>query len=271
MARSNRTGTRSGPRIATTRMRPGTRYANSSTSRRSNKPQLTPEQRAARRARTKKILGITAGVAVAAAIGYGAYKGYQKTGEWQEAMRADVRRNMDGDFSKVNTLSSKYWDSADRRKYTELTRQHADYVANNITRRDAAAAKLAEKTGIRIGSQSGSSGAAQAAYTKFANKTGIRIGSMERSRARALEQRHEQNAYNNFIREAENRGHLNQKISEARKALRQAERTAEKSNAMRSRIQEERYGDMWRQQHEKSIQRQREQLNNLLDQRRKAS
>lgn len=238
---------------------------------RNSRPQLTPEQRAARRARTKKILGITAGVAVAAAIGYGAYKGYQKSGEWQEAMRADVRRNMDGDFSKVNTLSSKYWDSADRRKYTELTRQHADYVANNITRRDAAAAKLAEKTGIRIGSQSGGSGAVQAAYSRFSSKTGIRINGIERSRERALEQRHEQNAYSNFIREADRRGHLNQQISEARKELRNVQARAERSDATRSSIQNEKYGDMWRQQHEKTIQMQRERLNNLLEQRRKAS
>lgn len=218
----------------------GTRQISNSSQ--NGRSQLSPEQRAARRAQTKRIIGITAGVAVAAAVGYGAYKGYKKSGEWQNQMRSDVYRNFDTDHSHLHTMNSKYWNSDDRRKYSELTKQRADFVANNITRRDAVAAKFAEKTGIQV--------------------------NLPQSRERAMAQRRNENQYANFIRDAEKRGSLNRQISEARRDLRETQRIAARSDASRSRIQEERYGDMWRKQHEKNIQAQRERLNSLLEKRR---
>ena len=68
----------------------------------------------ARKARTRKILGIAAGVAVAAALSYAAYKGSTKL---RDSMRSEVFKRFNSDPSSVHTLHSKYWDAADRAKY----------------------------------------------------------------------------------------------------------------------------------------------------------
>ena len=200
---------------------------------------MSPEEQARRRARTRKIIGIAAGVTLAAALGYATYKGSTKL---RDNMREDIRRNMDSDFSNLHTMNSKYWDASDRKKYTELTKQHADFMANDVTRRDAAAAKLYEKTGVRL--------------------------NLPQSRKRVMASRQEQNRYANFIRDAESRGSLNRQISQARKELRSTQEKARRYEAQRNHIQEERYGEMYRQQWEKTIEGRKQMLDDLLAKRR---
>lgn len=203
---------------------------------------LSDEEQARRRARTRRIIGIAAGVAVGAALGYAAYRGSTNL---RDKMRSEIRRTMDADFSKLNTMNSKYWDSSDRKKYVELTKQHADFMANDVTRREAVAAKFYEKTGIRI--------------------------NLPQNRQKALAARAEQNRYANFIRDAESRGSLNRRISNARKELKSTQEKARHYNDIRNHFQEERYGEMHRQQWEKAVEQRRQMLNDLLAQRRSGS
>lgn len=227
-----RMGARSGPTGSRSAAAPST----------NQRRQLTPEQRQARRARTRKVLAVGAGVAVAAALGYAAYRGSTNL---RDNMRSDIYKNTNTDFSKVHTFNSKYWNADDRRRYSELSKERADFMAKDLTRRDAVAAKFAEKTGIRI--------------------------NLPQSRERTLAARRNENNYANFIRDAERRGSLNREISEARKALRNTQHLADRSRAMRSNIQNERYGEILDRQHQKTIEAQRERLNNLLLQRQRAS
>ena len=231
-----RMGTKSGP-VSSNRLRTGTKTAAS----RDVHKQLTPEQQA-RRARTKKVLAIGAGVAVAAALGYAAYKGSTNLRDQQ---RADVLKNFNTDWRNVNTLNSKYWDTADRRKFNEISQQRAKDVASSITRRDAVAAKFAEKTGVRI--------------------------NLPQSREAVMRQRRNENAYANTIREFENRGALNRRISDARKDLQRVQRDAQRSADTRFKSQERMYGEHLNSQWDKQIEQRREILNNLLLQRRNAS
>lgn len=233
-----RMGTMSGPRSTGTpsRAKSGSRPSGPQPNARAA---ISPEEQARRRARTRKIIGVAAGVTLAAALGYATYKGSTKL---RDNMREDIRRNMDSDFSNLHTMNSKYWDASDRKKYTELTKQHADFMANDVTRRDAAAAKLYEKTGVRL--------------------------NLPQSRKRVMASRQEQNRYANFIRDAESRGSLNRQISQARKELKSTQEKARRYEAQRNHIQEERYGEMYRQQWEKTIEGRKQMLDDLLAKRR---
>lgn len=233
-----RMGTMSGQRStgAPSRAKSGTHPSGSQPNARAA---ISLEEQARRRARTRKIIGVAAGVTLAAALGYATYKGSTKL---RDNMREDIRRSMDSDFSNLHTMNSKYWDTSDRKKYTELTKQHADFMANDVTRRDAAAAKLYEKTGVRL--------------------------NLPQSRKRVMASRQEQNRYANFIRDAESRGSLNRQISQARKELRSTQEKARRYESQRNHIQEERYGEMYRQQWEKTIEGRKQMLDDLLEKRR---
>lgn len=234
-----RTYAKSGPRLPTK-----SPYARSTRQRpvqnQNVRKQLTPEQIEARRAKTRKVLAIGAGVAVAAALGYAAYRGSTNL---RDQARRDVYNNIDTDWRNVNTLGSKYWTSADRHRYTEATKAHADYIAKGITRRDAVANKFAEKTGIRI--------------------------NLPQNRERVLADRHEANTYANLLREFDQRGALNRQISEARKDLNRSKVLADRMNATRFKSQE-RYGAHLNEMNQQNIERYRKRLNSLLDQRRAA-
>lgn len=201
--------------------------------------QLTQAEIEARKARTKKILAIGAGVAVAAALSYGAYKGSTKL---RDTMRADVYKNFDTDPTHVHTFGSKYWDSSDRRKYSELTAKRADFVSNNITRRDAVAAKFQEKTGIRV--------------------------NMPQSRKRVLEERRSENEYSNFIRSARERGMMNKSIHDARQELREQQISLEKYRNTAKIGVSKQYEAQHIAKREEQIEEARKRLNNLLLQRR---
>ena len=208
---------------------------------RSNSQQRQPSQAEieARKAKARKIIGIAAGVALAAGLSYGAYKGSTNL---RDKMRSDVHKNFDTDPRNLHTLSSKYWDSSDRKKYSEMTAQRAKDVADNITRRDAVAAKFAEKTGVRI--------------------------SMPQSRKRVIEQRRSENRYSNFIRDAEKRGAMNKSIHDARADLKAAQKklTTYKNTAHIGTSKQ--YEALWTKKHSENVELARERLNNLLLQRR---
>lgn len=230
--------TKAGPRVAARPSRART-VGQISRENQNGRKEPTPEQIAARRARTRKVLAVTAGIAVAAALGYAAYRGSTNL---RDQARQDVYWNINTDWRSANTTASKYWTSADRNRYTEATKAHADYIAKGITRRDAVANKFAEKTGLRI--------------------------NLPQSRARVLADRHEQNTYNNLIRDFDQRGHLNRQISDARKQLNRSKVLADRMNSTRSRIQNERYGKRLNEMNQRQVEDYRKRLNSLLDQRR---
>ena len=209
--------------------------ANSQTSRR----QPTQAEIEARKARTRKIIGIAAGVAVAAALSYAAYRGSTKL---RDNMRAEVFKRFDTDSRNLHTLHSKYWNAADRAKYSELTAQRAKTVSDNLTRRDAVAAKLYEKTGVRA--------------------------NVPQSRAKVLAQRRSEMNYSNFIRDAEKRGHLNKTIHDARQDLKAAQkRLSTYQNTSHIGTSKE-YEALWNRRYAQNVEAARERLNNLLNMRR---
>lgn len=217
------------------RLRTGTRTATSQPSQR----QASEAEIEARKARTRKILGIAAGVAVAAALSYAAYRGSTKL---RDNMRGDVFQKMNTSHDRINTLNSKYWSSADRKKYSELSAQRAKDVAGNITRRDAVASKFAEKTGLQI--------------------------SMPQSRKRVMAQRQSENRYANFIREAESRGAMNKSIHDARAELKAAQKKLTTYKNTQHVGTSKQYEALWTQRHTESVEAARKRLNNLLQQRR---
>lgn len=216
-------------------------YANSrnQTSAVSTRRTATPEEIAARKARTKKIIAIGAGVAVAAAISYGAYKGSTKL---RDEMRDEVYRNFDTDPSHLHTLTSKYWDSADRKKYAELTAQRAKDVSSSITRRDAVAKKFYEKTGLRV--------------------------NLPQSRSRVLDQRRSEINYSNFIRDAEKRGHMNMQVHDARVGVKKAQARLDRYKGIKRMGISKQYEQQWEKTYAEQVEAAKERLDNLLKLRR---
>lgn len=192
-----------------------------------------------RKARTRRIIGIAAGVAVTAALGYAAYRGSTKL---RNNMRAEVFKRFDTDSRNLHTLHSKYWEAADRARYSELTAQRAKTVSENLTRRDAVATKLYEKTGVRV--------------------------NVPQSRAKVLAQRRSEMNYSNFIRDAEKRGHLNKTIHDARQDLKAAQkRLSTYQNTSHIGTSKE-YEALWNRRYAQNVEAARERLNNLLNMRR---
>ena len=232
------------PRVGTkidgyqaTRRRSGTRTANSV--QQAPQRKLTLAEIEERKARTRRIIGIAAGVAVAAALGYAAYRGSTKL---RDNMRAEVFKRFDTDPRNLHTLHSKYWDAADRARYTEMTAERAKTVSQNLTRRDAVAAKLYDKTGVRV--------------------------NVPQSRARVLEQRRSEMNYSNFIRDAEKRGHMNKTIHDARQELKAAQKKLSSyQNTPHIGISKQ-YEPLWNQRYSQNVEAARERLNNLLSLRR---
>ena len=169
------------------------RSAGSSSVSSSKKPALTPQQIEARKAKTRKILKIAGGIALASLAAYGAVKGYKKSTELRDKMRQEVLNTVNTEHKNIHTLNSKYWFNDDRKEFHTRSVQRANDMANQIRRRDALAAKFAEKTGIRI--------------------------NMHRSRKEVLDYRHKENEDANFIRKAESRASVNRQIHDARKDL----------------------------------------------------
>lgn len=203
------------------------------------KQQITPEEIARRKARTKKIIAIGAAVAVTAAVSYGAYKQSTKL---RDSMRSDVYKNLDTDHSHLHTLNSKYWDAGDRKKYSELTAKRADQVASSINRRDAVAAKVAQKTGIKI--------------------------NMPQNRERVMAQRRSENEYANFIRSAEKRGHMNKQIHDARQELAKQKSDLAKFKSIARTGTSKQYEGMHIARREEQIDAAKKRLESLLLQRR---
>lgn len=200
---------------------------------------LTQAEIEERKARTRRIIGIAAGVAVAAALGYAAYRGSTKL---RDNMRSEVFKRFNTDAGSINTLHSKYWDAADRMRYSELTADRAKTVSQNLTRRDAVAAKLYDKTGIRV--------------------------NVPQSRARVLEQRRSEMRYSNFIRDAEKRGHMNKTIHDARQDLRAAQKKLSTYQNTPHIGTSKQYESLWNQRYSQNVEAARERLNNLLSMRR---
>ena len=203
----------------------------------------------ARKARTRKLLKIAAGVAITAAVSYGAYKGYQQSTKLRDNMRADVYKSFDTDSRNLHTLNSKYWDSADRRKYSEMTAKRANDVASSIGRKEAVAAKFYEKTGLRIPTSS---------------STGI----TKAGREKVLAQRRSEIAYSNFIRDAEKRGAMNKSIHDARADLKKAQKGLIQYQTTAKIGTSKQYEDFWAQRRQEQVDAARERLNELLTKRR---
>ena len=201
--------------------------------------QQTQAEIEARKARTQTILKIAAGVAVAAAVGYATYKGSTKL---RDNMRSDVYKNINTDSRNLHTLNSKYWDSADRKKYSELSAKRADDIANSITRREALAAKVSEKTGIKV--------------------------SLPQGREKVMAQRRSENAYANFIRDAEKRGAMNRSIHDARESLRKQQSDLNRYRSTTKIGVSKQYESANIQRREEQIDEARQRLNSLLQMRR---
>lgn len=217
------------------RLRTGTRTATSQSQQR----HVSEAEIEARKARTRKILGIAAGVAVAAALSYAAYRGSTKL---RDNMRGDMLRNMSADHSRINTLNSKYWDAADRKKLSELSQKRAQEAANNLTRTEAVAAKFREKTGLRI--------------------------SVPQSRQRQLAERRSSIEFERFYKSAEKRGAMNKSIHDARQELKAAQKKLMIYQNTAKMGTSKQYEDFWVQRRQEQVEAARERLNNLLQQRR---
>lgn len=195
----------------------------------------TPEEIQARKAKVRKYLAIAGGVTLAALAGYAAYKGSTK---WRDQMREDVFKNVNTDFKNVHTLNSKYWNSADRKEYEVRSAQRAKDMAASIRRRDAVAAKLAQKTGIRI--------------------------NFGTSRKDQLAERVKANEYSNFIRDSERRAAANRQIHDARQALKKAQEDKARYVNTEHIGTSKRYEALFTQKHNEIIEESRKRLNDLL-------
>lgn len=217
------------------RLRTGTRTATSQPQKR----QVSEAEIEARKAQIRKILGIAAGVAVAAALSYAAYRGSTKL---RDNMREDMIRTMSNDHSRINSLNSKYWDSSDRVKYSELSRKRAQEAANNLTRTEAVAARFGEKTGLRI--------------------------NVPQSRQRQLAERRSSIEFERFYNSAEKRGALNKSIHDARQELKAQQKSLTRYRDTSKIGTSKQYEDFWVQRRQEQVDAARERLNNLLQQRR---
>lgn len=202
------------------------------------KPKRTPAQIKARKSKAKKIIAISAGVTLAAALGYAAYRGSTNL---RDNMRKEIFENMSKGHDSINTLSSKYWNSADRSKYNALVKERAKFVADNTTRTDALVAKFYEKTGLRL--------------------------NLPQSRSKVLAERRSQQQLSNFIRDAEKRGHLNKSIHDARANLRAAQDKLSRYSSTEHIGVSKQYEQLWKQKYADNVKMYKEQLDKLLLQR----
>lgn len=202
------------------------------------KSKQTPEQLKARRAKAKKILAISAGVAVAAALGYAAYKGSTNL---RDQMRKQILTEQGKGYESINTRHSKYWNAADRAKYSAMTKERAQMLANNTTRRDALAAKFYQKTGYQI--------------------------NLPQSRARVLQERRSSQELGKFIRDAENRGHTNKQIHDARANLKAAQKKLATYQSTEHIGNSKQYEALWGKKYAENVDKYRDILNDLLNQR----
>lgn len=193
----------------------------------------------ARKAQARRILGIAAGVAVTAALAYGAYRGSTKL---RDNMRGEMIRKMTTDHSRISTLNSRYWDTVDRKKLSELSQKRAKEAANNLTRTEAVAAKLGEKTGLRI--------------------------SVPQSRQRQLAERRSSIEFERFYKDAEKRGAMNKSIHDAREELKAAQKSLTRYQNTAKIGTSKQYEDFWVKRRQEQVEAARERLNNLLQQRR---
>lgn len=192
-------------------------------------------ERQKRRERLKKVAIGAAFVAAAVGISYAAYKGSTKL---RDNMRSDVMNNMNTDFNNVHTFSSKYWDSADRKKYEELATKRRDTISSNITRRDAVSQKLYEKTGVRINTF--------------------------KKRDQVLSERRSEMEFSNFVRDAEKRGALNKSIHDARVDLRKAQESAERYKNTTRIGTSKQYEDFWLGRNQENVDEARKRLEKVL-------
>jgi hypothetical protein len=199
------------------------------------KPKATPEQIAHRKAVAKKVLIGAAAVGVTAALAYGAYKGSTKL---RDEQRAEVLRTINTDHSKINTLNSKYWTTSDRKEFTERSKEHAQFQANSITRRDAVAAKVAQKTGIRV--------------------------NVPHSRKKVMAERREANQYANFIRGAENRADINRQIHDARQAVKQTQKMADRYKGTKHYGISKNYEAQWNRKNQEQVDAAKKRLEELM-------
>jgi vancomycin resistance protein YoaR len=153
-------------------------------------------------------------------------------------MRSEVFKNFDTDFNNLHTLNSKYWDAKDRMQYVERSAKRAKDVAEGITRRDAVAARFAERTGLQI--------------------------NLPQSRDAVMRERRSMNEYSNFIRSAEKRGAMNRSISDARKELHEAEKKLRTYTNTEHIGTSKQYEQLWTQKHTENVRAARKRLNDLL-------
>ena len=202
------------------------------------KSKYTPEQIKARRAKAKKIIGISLGVAAAAALGYAAYKG---STNMRDEMRKQILSEQSKGYESINTLHSKYWDAADRAKYSQMTKERAQMLANNTNRRDAIVAKIYQKTGHQL--------------------------NIPQNRARVLQERRSSQELGRFIKDAESRGHTNKQIHDARANLRAAQKKLSDYKSTQHIGTSKQYEAMWTKKHAENVDRYKDILNELLKQR----
>lgn len=212
-----------------------------STPKKAVKTNESPKKVQARKARARKIIAVAAGTAVAAALGYAAYKGSTKL---RDNMREDIMKNMSKGHESINSFGSKYWDSADRHKYNEMTKERAKFMSDNFTRRDAVVAKLQEKTGVRL--------------------------NLPQSRAKVLAQRRSEQKVSNFFHEAEKRGEMNKSIHDARVELKNAQRKLSTYKATQHIGNSKRYEQLWTEKYQSNVDMYKKRLDDLLLLRRSA-
>lgn len=192
-----------------------------------------------RREQLKKVAIGAAFVAAAVGISYAAYK-YNQTTTLRDQMRKEAYGSINTDFSNVHTLNSKYWDDNDKKEYKRLSQQRRSDIASGITRRDALSELHYQKTGERK------------EYFKTRKET--------------LKERESANRYANFIRDAEERGHLNRKIDDARKDLEKAQNTLDRYKSTTHIGTSKQYEDFWIGRHSDNVESARKRLEEVLRQ-----
>lgn len=208
--------------------------------------QQTPEEAAAaRKRRRNRIIAISAGVALTAAAAYVTYK---KTGEARDRMKTEMMEGAKKNLEYAqNSGHMKYWDSKDRAEYEGRYMKMMQNTSDRIDRRDVIGQKL-----------------------------GIDLHGGKKGRERVLAERRDQNEFSNWMGDADRRGHLNERIHDARQQLKRTKLEVERARdvrAYRSKVNPsvannaaalDRMG-------EKAIKANEDYLNKLLEMRRKGS
>lgn len=187
---------------------------------------MTPqEEAAAKKRRRNRVLAIVGGTTLAAALGYAAYRHSTK-------LRNDMRKEMlergrNADFGD----RLKYWDKRDIAELQRRNEKRVNEQAASFTRRDAIAARY-----------------------------GIRLPATRRDREMDLQERRSSREYGNWFRGADNRGHLNQQIADARRDLDRSRLVAHRSKQLNT----AKYRGMNDTQWDKAIESNRQRLEELL-------